>query len=1130
MLDGAYDNAIQHFTAALDLKPGLIHALISRGFCYLTLGDEESARRDFAEVIAKDAGFNRNVYVLIALCFKRSGDYVTAIRYLSRCVAQFPSFRPALVARGELQLKIRDYDKARADFRQVLADSPQHLVARRGLGDACRGLGSFREAMRHYSQAIDGALQALSGPPDTSGGDDGSGSDNGSDSSSKGPSIVEVAQDASRSDPLAIEHGSDLSSPPGLEAGQEAGPGSDAQAGLDGLPLVKDEPVQSREQLEAFLAEALTRRALLARLAGDLESAGTDLLEVLQLDARNGLALLLYAKLLIEQHRHREAPDFLLASIQQNLDTGFQAHALLGTLLMTRQDPDCNAALRHLKEASRLNPSSQPVRATYWICAAMAALHDEPHDARRAIGLLDSAFQILKPPDGDGEKGALVLTSATSGGRSARSAVQRGHAAGRGGVAAAAILTSPEDTTWLAAKVVVQRRQELAQSDDLEKALECSHYLQLVAREPAQQSAPIPPLLHALKAMACMELARWDDAVTECRRALAIDPEDKSSQYNMHIAGGILRSSVSEYEAAVGKITKAVRLRPVAGEARVHRAVALVGAARKAAMAGMGSAHTGSRAKPLLGDALADLDAAEQQAEISGELVPPGARRLRAACLCGLGRFDEAFDMLRNPESTACGAHSPRRGALAAQALAAGGRHQQAIDSCNALLEMEGSAAMRADAFMLRGRCWSELDEAESAFEDFREALILAPHRADVHAASGELYLAHGCPNEALTAFNTAGKLMGNLAPKLAYERALAHLSLGAASSAAKDFGRALRMSPGNQAAARARDGVLALQMAAEGEFRHAHVRLNALLHTQVPANAAFGLDGGPALFLPHELVLYRGVCSLYLGEPNAAAHDFESAREVINQASSGTPDSDLGRSDTRSARGKLRRRPLVPLEVATEEGRERFECEILYNVGLCHLMGKDYRAALDAYELLLANPALDALGAQGQCLAWFLVGVCRLALGESPGEVVREAFMRSYAHDACYVDDFLRRHELELGRVAGGMTASVAPSRPEGVGRQGVPFRPLGGPPRRRPTQACDAAPAAVCCFRRGGLSSRLPPCKLQVRDVIVWARPSIGWPFARPPDLSPQLSLAWLDMCQHHEVGVSACPPWDP
>lgn len=43
MLAGDYDAAVQHFTAALDLKPGLMNAFASRGYCHLTLGQEDKA-------------------------------------------------------------------------------------------------------------------------------------------------------------------------------------------------------------------------------------------------------------------------------------------------------------------------------------------------------------------------------------------------------------------------------------------------------------------------------------------------------------------------------------------------------------------------------------------------------------------------------------------------------------------------------------------------------------------------------------------------------------------------------------------------------------------------------------------------------------------------------------------------------------------------------------------------------------------------------------------------------------------------------------------------------------------------------------------------------------------------------
>jgi len=161
MLEGDYDQAVDYFTSALNFRPGLMHALVSRGYCYLTLGEEDKAQKDFAEVIARDACFNRNIYVLVALCLKRTGDYPQAIRYLSRCIAQFSAFKPALIARGELQLKVRDYEKARMDFRQVLQQDGAHVVARRGLGDALRGLGNFREALRQYARAIEEAVAML---------------------------------------------------------------------------------------------------------------------------------------------------------------------------------------------------------------------------------------------------------------------------------------------------------------------------------------------------------------------------------------------------------------------------------------------------------------------------------------------------------------------------------------------------------------------------------------------------------------------------------------------------------------------------------------------------------------------------------------------------------------------------------------------------------------------------------------------------------------------------------------------------------------------------------------------------------------------------------------------------------
>lgn len=489
-------------------------------------------------------------------------------------------------------------------------------------------------------------------------------------------------------------------------------------------------------------------------------------------------------------------------------------------------------------------------------------------------------------------------------------------------------------------------------------------------------------------------------------------------------------------------------------------------------------------------------------------------------------------------------------------------RHDEAVRACTAIITAEDTD--RVAAHLMRGRCWSELGHSERAFEDFREALVLAPERSDVHEASGELFLAHGCYPEAITALNTSAKLAGAFTPRLAYARALAHLALGSPGAALKDLNRALRLNPNLPAASHARDGAAALQMALDGDYRHAHVRLNVLLHPRtngaaaaaIEASGAFlGPDGLPPLFLSHELVLYRGVCSLYLGDSLAASQDFETALEIVQQTAqvlqqTGRCSRSPGASaDNSASTGSLigcadgDRPPIAqyPPEVTSQAGQDAFECEMLYNITLCHLLAKDHRGALATCERLLDRlEALASIGPSAQCLIWFLVGVCRLALGEGRSDVAREAFMHSYAHDPVYVDDFLRRHEPASDRGYGGNGANAGVAPPRGLGAnsgsnsaRGQPFRPIGGPGTRLSAarDVCDASPEAVCCLRRekSRLSSRLPPCRLQVKDVVIWGRPSVSWPFVRTPELVPAASLARLDLLSHQEVGVNPAPPWD-
>jgi len=333
--------------------------------------------------------------------------------------------------------------------------------------------------------------------------------------------------------------------------------------------------------------------------------------------------------------------------------------------------------------------------------------------------------------------------------------------------------------------------------------------------------------------------------------------------------------------------------------------------------------------------------------------------------------------------------------------------------------------------------------------------------------------------------------------------------------------------------------------------------------------------DRLPALFLPHEIAVYRGVCSLYMGEASAAIKDFAAAVELAQQAlHANFPPGEQGQgsiyseheasmgprttvSGGRSSMPSSKDHPVsrLPPEVTSQRGLDCFACEAQYNIALCQLVAKQYGNALSTCQHLLdCQEALKDLGPQAICLAWFLIGICNLALGDSSDQLAREAFTQSFANDPRYVDDFLQRHgrrnEPAVGMTQNVMGRGMSPVEPPSRGcplppafrRVGAPYRPVrsrdsvtvhgggivaspgapssGGGVSQAPG-ACDAAAEAICCLRpdKSRFSAKLPPLRIQVKDVVIWGRPSAGWPVVRPAGPAPPTGLARLDLLQQQE-----------
>lgn len=1134
MHDGHYEAAIAHFTHALQLNGSLCSALVSRGFCHLSLGDHMSALPDFAEVIATDSGFDRNVYILIALCYKWKEDYATAIRYLTRGLMKFPSFKAALVARGELHLKTKNFEKALLDFRQILSESPQLISAHRGYGDALRGLGDYRDALRQYTKAIEGALsafaqlnaeeQALEQPGADSGTSVG---DDRTPSPDEGPSSSDPSVNSRSAENVGDERQPVAQSPSGSRNGEE----EDNQLALSqegaGGQLLGQGAQSAAAQLQAAAIEAFMRRALLLRLLGDLQNAGGDLLEVLQMDNQNGLAMFWYGKILIEQQRPPEAVDFLKASLQYLGDdkAAAEAHVLLGSLLMTAATPDFELALEHIKTASRLAPKSKPVQLTKWICSAGVALHEIPKDPEKALSYLERTIISLTKGGKEGEGGR---TSRSSGGKAA----------------------SPEELMWSTAKEVSAKRQSMAQSNDLEPALGCTTYLQAIASDNVQRQSPIPVLLYLLRAAANAELSHWEEVLSDSRKALALDPENTGAQFNKHIASGILRSWCSEFEAAIGHFTKAIRLRPHRLEPKVHRAIATARAAHHYA------SREPEKVRQLLADSLRDLDEAQEMililvTENPGNHVQTAGRVqfFRAICLYASRQYDDAFDALAACDQMELGSSQDvqvRQG-LRAEILCARGDHRAAVAVCNEIID---AAPEGVETYLTRGRCWSELGEPEEAFADFRRALVLAPENPDTHFQSAQLFFQHGQYREAIQAYGTAQKLGGSMNFKLSYQKAVACVACGNLQGALKELAYTLQINPAMTHVTHARDGLTAIQSAINGDFKRAVIKLNTLLNN-TPGNGRSSRSGRTAgltvgaptsLLSLYELMLYRGVCFFYLEQAPKSMQDFETALELCLR---------LQHLAQEQREAGVELPDGLPPELHPD-GHIFFECEVLYNVALANLLDQNYMEALDRCQRLIeiaereahikTVSGISSPMSQGDSLGlvWFLAGLCQLALDEV--EASRESFMRSYSHHPTWVDDFLHRHEPSDGRPphsGAGNSRAPTPLTPtqrfaqtnswphtwSNVGRA-----PMSGVQR---AEMPPSEPWAVCCLFGGEgtnrLSQRFPPKKIQVRDVTIFVKPSFNWPFVSNPESSPQVDLSVLRLCEHHEVYCEAERAWE-
>jgi len=66
------------------------------------------------------------MFIVLSIAYRRVNDYISAIRALSKAIQKYPQYMEAFIARGQIYIFQKKWDKALQDFKMVLKYSPKN--------------------------------------------------------------------------------------------------------------------------------------------------------------------------------------------------------------------------------------------------------------------------------------------------------------------------------------------------------------------------------------------------------------------------------------------------------------------------------------------------------------------------------------------------------------------------------------------------------------------------------------------------------------------------------------------------------------------------------------------------------------------------------------------------------------------------------------------------------------------------------------------------------------------------------------------------------------------------------------------------------------------------------------------
>ncbi|EGR34644.1 hypothetical protein IMG5_005100 [Ichthyophthirius multifiliis] len=165
------EEALKCFNEALKEDQMMLESQYLLGVCFLSFNQYSKAIEQFCDLLEKNENFKKNVFLLIAIAYKKTNEINAAIqivkfffiylniniiyKQLGKAIMQYPQYYDAYIYRGKLQVKMKRFEKAIQDFDIAIHLNPQCGLGYMGKGDCLRFSGQFSSAINLYTQALE---------------------------------------------------------------------------------------------------------------------------------------------------------------------------------------------------------------------------------------------------------------------------------------------------------------------------------------------------------------------------------------------------------------------------------------------------------------------------------------------------------------------------------------------------------------------------------------------------------------------------------------------------------------------------------------------------------------------------------------------------------------------------------------------------------------------------------------------------------------------------------------------------------------------------------------------------------------------------------------------------------------